>query len=185
MTNTSTKTKAQKELFEKKVEIELLKREKEEINKEVEKRLAAKKKIDDVLKKKREERKIKQQRTDSKLKRQQDKDREMVKGIFRFHEVPGGYTKFCFKKYKDDSIETYEMHDGEIYTVPFAVARHLNVNGWYPVHSHTMDEDGKPSVALGKKVQRFSFQSLEFVDISDPDSVEPQNMVEEIFEMKP
>ena len=96
-----------------------------------------------------------------------DKDREMVKGIFRFHEVPGGVMEFVFKYYKEDPVEKYTMHDGMVYTVPLGVAKHLNKNCWYPVHSHMTDENGKPSQKVQQKVRRCSFQSLEFVDVED------------------
>ena len=101
------------------------------------------------------------------LRYRRDKDREKVRGIFRFHEVPGGLMSFMYKAYREDGIERYEMLDGEIYTIPLGVARHLNKDCWYPVHSHTTDEHGKPSMKIGQKVQRCSFQSLEFVDIDD------------------
>ena len=98
---------------------------------------------------------------------QHDKDREMVKGIFRFHEVEGGSMEFVFKMYKEDPVERFLLVDGQIYTLPLGVARHLNKNGWYPVHAYAMDENGKASMKIGQKVRRFSFQSLEFVDVDD------------------
>lgn len=96
-----------------------------------------------------------------------DKDREKVKGIFRFHEVPGGSMSFVFKAYKNDPIERYDLIDGQVYALPLGVAKHLNNNCWYPVHAHAQDENGKPLAKLGKKVKRCSFQSLEFVDIEE------------------
>lgn len=101
------------------------------------------------------------------LKFERDKEREMVRGIFKFYEVPGGQISFVYKKYKEDPVEKYTMVDGEIYTIPLGVAKHLNKNGWYPVHQHAVDEVGKPSVRIGQKVRRFGFQSLEFVDTDD------------------
>ena len=102
---------------------------------------------------------------------ERDRDREKVKGIFKFHEVAGGRMKFVFKQYKGDQVEHYDLVDGDIYTLPLGVAKHLNKNGWYPVHAYTMDEDNKHSVKIGRKVRRFSFQSLEFMD--GYDSIEP------------
>lgn len=101
------------------------------------------------------------------LKYLRDKDREPVKGIFRFHEVPGGVMSFSFKAWREDSVENYTMIDGEVYTVPLGVARHLNKNLFYPVHAYIMDENNKPIMKVGQKVRRCSFQSLEFVDIDD------------------
>jgi hypothetical protein len=96
-----------------------------------------------------------------------DKDREIVKGIFRFHEVPGGEMRFVYKFYKEDQVELYELKDGEVYSIPLGVARHLNKDCNYPVHSFMLDEYGKPIMRIGQKVQRCSFQSLEFIDLDD------------------
>lgn len=105
------------------------------------------------------------------LKYERDKDREMVRGIFRFHEVPGGTMSFVFKKYKEDKVESYTLTDGSVYSLPLGVAKHLNKNCWYPIHQDCRDENGKPSVRVGHKVRRASFQSLEFVDVDDVDPV--------------
>lgn len=96
-----------------------------------------------------------------------DKYREPVKGIFRFFEVPGGSMEFVYREFKEDQVEKFALHDGEIYTIPLGVARHLNKNGWYPVHSYAQDENGKTAMKIGQKVRRFGFQSLEFVDVED------------------
>ena len=96
-----------------------------------------------------------------------DKDREPVKGIFRFYEVPGGSMEFVYKAWKEDPVEKFSLVDGQIYTIPLGVAKHLNKNGKYPVHSYMTDEHGKPSMKVGQWVRRFGFQSLEFVDVED------------------
>lgn len=96
-----------------------------------------------------------------------DKDRQMVRGKFIFHEVPGGTMSFNIKVYEGDQPEKYELVDGEIYSLPLGVAKHLNKNCWYPIHTHSLDEDGKQSQKIGQKVRRCSFQSLEFIDVED------------------
>lgn len=101
------------------------------------------------------------------LKYMRDKDREPVKGIFRYYETPGGVLRFVFRAYKEDDVEKFELVDGEVYTLPLGVAKHLNKNGWYPVHEYAQGEDGKSLMKIGSKVRRFGFQSLEFVDIDD------------------
>ena len=101
------------------------------------------------------------------LRYQRDKDREMVRGIFKFYEVEGGGMSFVFKAYLEDPVERYDFVDGQIYTIPLGVAKHLNKNGWYPIHSFMTDEYGKPTMKIGQKVRRFGFNSLEFVDIDD------------------
>jgi len=106
-------------------------------------------------------------KTAQSLKYQRDKDREMVKGIFRFYEVPGGSVSFNFRKYKEDPIERYDFVDGQVYTIPLGVAKHLTNNCSYPVHQHMKDENGNISARIGQKVNRIGFESLEFMDIDD------------------
>jgi len=107
------------------------------------------------------------------LKFQKDKDNELVKGIFRFHEVPGGVMKFVFSQYKGEQPKKYELRDGEVYTIPLGVAKHLNKNCWYPVHEHAMDLGGNSIYKVGEKKRRCSFQSLEFIDPDDFSTVDP------------
>lgn len=111
----------------------------------------------------------KQPVTQTKLKYERDKNRQKVKGIFRFHEVPGGSMTFCYREFKQDPIEKYTLNDGQIYEVPLGVAKHLNRNTWYPIHAHKLDENGNTSTEIGTKVRRCSFQSLEFVDLEEAD----------------
>jgi hypothetical protein len=111
-----------------------------------------------------------------------EKDRQKVKGKFIFHEVPGGSFSFCYGPiYKGDETERYDFLDQEVYEIPLGVARHLNKNGWYPEYGYVPGETGVQQVGLGgdmrnmtnaqmrikTKVRRFSFQSLEFVDIDE------------------
>ena len=95
------------------------------------------------------------------------KDQQKVRGKFIFHEVPGGTVKFPFRKWKGDTVEFYTLRDGEIYTLPLGVAKHLNKECWYPVHSYLQDENGKFAQRIGEKIRRMSFQSLEFIDLED------------------
>lgn len=102
------------------------------------------------------------------VKTQVDRDNELVRGMFRFYEVPGAPFSFCFKKNPGAKIERYDMQDGEVYEIPRCVAEHLNKNCWYPVHEYTMQEDGKQSMRVGRRVQRVGFHSLDFgADHSD------------------
>lgn len=103
----------------------------------------------------------------AKMKMQRDKDRQMIRGKFIYHEVPGGSMAFSFLKYPGDEVVDYSMVDGEIYTIPLMVYKHLNENLAYPVHAYAVDENGKSMVKVGHKVRRCSFQSLEFLDIED------------------
>lgn len=120
-----------------------------------------------------------QQKPKKNLKYQRDKDRELVKGIFRFHEVPGGTMQFTYCAYKEDPVENFSLTDGQVYTLPLGVARHLNKNCWYPQYDYMKGEDivsgynprggyqGSVGMRISKKVRRCSFQSLEFMDADD------------------
>ena len=109
--------------------------------------------------------------SDEEMRQAREKDHKMVKGIFRCYEPRGGSVTFSFKKYKGDEVLKYTLVDGDIYTIPLMVAKHLNQDCFYPVHSHVLDANGNPSVEVGKKVQRCSFDSLEFQDF-EPDNNE-------------
>lgn len=102
------------------------------------------------------------------VKYQREKDREPVRGIFRFLEVPGGSLSFTYGPiYKGDVTERYDLVDGHVYTLPLGVAKHLNKNGWYPMYGYQQDPNGQAQSRQIKKVHRFQFQSLEFVDLDD------------------
>jgi len=101
------------------------------------------------------------------LKYLRDRDREIVKGIFRFHEVPAGTMMFSIRLWKEDQVEDFTLRDGEVYSLPLGVARHLNKNCWYPIHAYASDENGKSTQKISQKVRRCSFQSLEFTDMDD------------------
>ena len=108
------------------------------------------------------------------LKYMRDKDRAMVKGVFKFHECPGGILSFPFKAYKEDPVEKFELIDEHIYNLPLGVARHLNQNCWYPQYDYIAGEKdlvagfgSNMSMKVTRKIHRCSFQSLEFLDIED------------------
>ena len=86
----------------------------------------------------------------------------LVKGIFRCREPDGGSVQFFFRKYKWDQTQEYTMRDGEVYEVPLAVARHLNANCNYPVHSHILGSDGKPTLDRNRVKSRMNFEGMEF-----------------------
>lgn len=100
---------------------------------------------------------------------QRDKDKELVKGMFKFYEVPGGLMSFVYRKYKGQKPEKYTMEDGKVYSIPLGVAKHLNNDCWYPTHDYAVDVDGNKVQRISQKVKRCGFQSLEFMDIEDFD----------------
>ena len=100
-----------------------------------------------------------------KFKEARKENSRMVRGVFRFHEVPGGTMKFVFREFPGDPVANYAMTDGQEYEVPLGVAKHLNKDCWYPQHQHIVDARGNPIVSEGKKVRRCSFQSLDFMEV--------------------
>jgi len=98
---------------------------------------------------------------EDKVYRMWKEEKRIVKGIFRCREPEGGTITFPFRKYKWDKTKWYTMVDGETYEVPLAVARHLNKNCSYEVHSHILDSQGNPTVS-GKPKSRMNFESTEF-----------------------
>jgi hypothetical protein len=118
-----------------------------------------------------------------------DRDNEKVQGVFRYYEVPGGVIDFVFRAYKGDRIERYTLRDGEIYSIPRGVMRHLNKDCWYPEYEYASSEPGafqkgidpynpKSSMRIGKKVKRMAFESMEFVTLDDVPDAKPILTVE-------
>ncbi len=105
-----------------------------------------------------------------------DKDREKVKGIFKYYSQPGGNLSFSFRKYLGDPIEEYNLFDGQTYSLPLGVVRHLKNNGWYPQYEYIPGGGGiqkSPTMADGSSVKvvskkhRFGFEVLDFIDLEE------------------
>lgn len=130
------------------------------------------------------------------IKKMRDRDAEMVTGIFKNLENPAtnggrGSVIFSYKYYPGDENEVYELWDGERYTLPRGVARHLNNNCFYKEYQHLQGEFGQQGIRGGcntdgrlqtnslqaaKKVHRYAFHSLEYMD--DDADMYPSNLVE-------
>jgi hypothetical protein len=94
---------------------------------------------------------------------QQEKDQKIVRGKFVFNEAPGGSVPIPYRRYKGEIPKVYNMQDGEIYDIPYGLARHIrdNCGGW--VHAHKLDENGNPAKdEHGKRYERMDFQPLVF-----------------------
>jgi len=105
------------------------------------------------------------------------RDSELVRGIFRYDEVPGGTLIFCYKKYKGDPVISYTLLDGEESEIPRGVAKHLVTTGSYAIHEYQTDTRGNPVVRIGRKKRRYSFESLGFFeDIEDEIKSEESNL---------
>lgn len=112
-----------------------------------------------------------------------DRDSEKVTGIFKNLENPAGNggrgaLVFTYKLYPGQENEIYELLDGERYTLPRGVARHLNNNCFYREYQHLPGEHGTQGIRQGipdgrlatqhvqqsRKVHRYAFHSLEYMD---------------------
>lgn len=108
-----------------------------------------------------------------KIQKQKDKDAEIVKGVFRFYEMPGGTLAFTYKAHKGQETETYTLTDGQMHEIPLGVAKHLNNNGWYPQYEYIKDEKFQAGygmsggMRIARKVHRYGFSGLDFVDIEE------------------
>lgn len=100
-----------------------------------------------------------------------DRDKEKVTGVFRFFERPGGDLEFVFSEWPGCPDERYHLVDGQTYSISLGAARHLNKNGWYPEYEYIPGgkninvPDGQPTnMRIGKKVRRYAFQKLDFME---------------------
>ena len=111
------------------------------------------------------------ERQKQRIEEERIRESKLVRGQFRFDEVPGGVMKDVpFRKYPGDPILRKTFVDGEIYEIPLWMAKHLN-DCSYPIHAHKQNKDGRPSINIGRKVQRCSFRAVGFIDTSNPDSL--------------
>jgi len=133
--------------------------------------------------------KITREELAKKIENMRAKDAELVTGIFKNLENPAtaggrGSVMFGYHAYPNDDFVMYELWDGEKYTLPRGVARHLNNNCYFKEYQQLPGElgqsgvreaipDGKlnrNSMQMAKKIHRFAFHSLEYMD-DDPEMI--------------
>lgn len=142
--------------------------------------------------------KISREELSKQIRKMRDRDAELVTGIFKNLENPAsqggrGSVVFTYKYYPNDEYATYELFDGEKYTLPRGVARHLNNNCYYkqyqqlagsfengaPVQQSPVDTSGRlhtNSYQMAKKIHRYAFHSLEYMD--DDVDMYPTDLIE-------
>jgi len=101
---------------------------------------------------------------EKKYKSDWERDHKMVRGKFSYLDCPGGTLTFPYHKYPDDEPSNWELQDGQIYDLPYMVAKHLATDVFYQVHKYELDEHGRKSTRIGKKLHRTNFQKLDFED---------------------
>jgi len=90
-------------------------------------------------------------------------DARLVKGVFKNVESRGGDLTFTYRGYKGEPTRVYTLNDGEEYTIPLGVAKHINRQCKYEESAHLVDKDGKPIVGAGKPTQRYEFTSTDYM----------------------
>lgn len=129
------------------------------------------------------------------VKSMRDRDSEMVSGVFKNLENPArggslGAVTFPYKAYEEDEVVIYEFYDGERYTIPRGVARHLNNDCYIREYSLMPGEFGKEGLRTAahdgrlqtstkqtsRKIHRFAFHSLEYTD--DDRDMYPADIIE-------
>jgi hypothetical protein len=109
------------------------------------------------------------------LRREWEVESQMVTGVFRDLEVgPGGNLRFSARKYPWDQVASFNFVDGQTYTIPLWVARHLNENCKWPAYRHNIDpsakEGEKVTQYIGQWNHRFAFVSSDFTNIVKSES---------------
>lgn len=119
------------------------------------------------------------------------RDAEIVTGIFTNLESPGSPLKFGYKKYPGDDFIFYHLVHGQKHRIPRGVARHININcckveyahlkeGYGDTNTRAAINDGRlgttEQMTAKRKVPRFSFQSMEYMD--DDWDMKPSNLIE-------
>jgi hypothetical protein len=124
------------------------------------------------------------------LERRKARDRELVVGMFKNLENPGGGVSFSYYRYKGDNYEKYSFADGEVYQIPRGVARWLqkecysleykhlpgNIGQFGMRGGHTGDGMyGNSKMVTTRKLHRFQFNNLDYLD-DDADLYAPKEL---------
>jgi hypothetical protein len=141
--------------------------------------------------------KLSKEELSRRIKKMRDRDSELVTGIFKNFDNPSssnglGALIFTFKLYPGDENVTYELWDGERYTIPRSVVHHLNNRCYYKEYYHMKNEFGDNTMRRAapdgryhvegmqacKKKPRFAFLPLEYMDNEDADMLPAADLVE-------
>lgn len=92
-----------------------------------------------------------------------DRDMEKVNVTFICREVQGATISMVCQPY-EGTLEKFTFTDGLSYSIPLYLAKRLNeeyqgIGTWYPTHSFTLDEVGRPVIGVGRKNKRFGVVS--------------------------
>ena len=118
----------------------------------------------------------------NKLDERRKKDAELVRGIFRNYENPGGYIGFTAPAFdgkpgKEELSKKWEFWDNTEHTIPRGLAYHLNNNLKYPVYRNL----DKPGVDALCEIETY-FHRTEFqpIDFGNYDDIRPQRTIAKV-----
>ena len=94
-----------------------------------------------------------------------DEDSKIVTGMFKNLECKGGELKLTYRTYKEDPYRTYTFEDGQTYSIPIGLAKHINKGTNIPEREYATGPDGhkKLYTIIRSKRDRFQFVSTEFM----------------------
>lgn len=75
---------------------------------------------------------------------------KLVTGSFLHVEYPGQSKRIACKYYKGQEYFNKELMDGETYTIPLSVARHINERCMRDTHGSMLDAMGMPMKTVKK-----------------------------------
>lgn len=88
---------------------------------------------------------------------------QIVEGVFKNLECPGGGLEFSVKKFPQDNSFKFSLEDGKKYKIPLWVARHINNDCNERAHKFITSADGQKVVDLQRSRQRYQFLSTDFM----------------------
>jgi len=116
------------------------------------------------------------------MQKRRERDEELVTGMFQNKEMPGARhvpVRFVYKMYQNQTPEVYELYDGECYSLPRGVVRHINTNCYVKEY---LDVNGAPhlqkailpegrgimrakeDMQMSRKQHRFAFSPLDYME---------------------
>jgi len=102
---------------------------------------------------------------EDKRQKQREEDSKMVTGVFKNLESRNGTVTFPYRAYKEDPFRSYTLTDGQTYTIPLGVAKHINNNTTVSERDYAIGPDGtkKLYTIIRSKRSRFQFVSTDFM----------------------
>ena len=126
--------------------------------------------------------------------RKKARDLELVSGLFINYESPGGRLEFRYQPpYKGVPFDAWSFQDGERYTIPRMIARHINTGCYYKKYKNVTRPDGTrdeminafhngrldaKNMQYAQKQHRFAFNPLDYMMDDDLDIMPAKPIIE-------